>query len=174
MALDPHVLEPVDGVAGLEDIAHATGRGHPVPLADVVAVPAQMIDRDIPPVVQRLAVLQDQLGPGRAEIAQAEPAVDVLAEVHDLTVGVDPGDRDRAKLLDPAHGRRGRGRQSSEVVVGDGHRVPVLHLDPAVLDLAGHEIGAADGTGGGRPPGPGGDGEVADLELSEESARVVP
>ena len=62
--------------------------------------------RDVAVGAERLAVGERELGAGGAEVAQADPAVDVLAEVDDVHAGPRLGDRDRAELLDRAHRRR--------------------------------------------------------------------
>ena len=178
-ALDPHVLEAMDGVAGLE---HRVGLGpgdHPIDLdlgralAGRVVSREQVVDGHVPPVIEDLAVGQGHLVAVGPRPAEPDPAVDVLAEVDDLTARDRLGDRHRPQPLDPAHRRGGGGAEVGDAVVGDGHRGPALQRDPEVDALARHQVRTPDRSGG---PGPGRVGHhdragpvgVVDVELAEE------
>ena len=150
VALDARVLEAVGRVARFEHLAGRAGRDHVVDHADlhVVAeeVGRQVVLGDVARRVEELAVHDRQLGAGGTEVAQAQPAVDVLPEVDDLAVGPGPGDGDRAELLHPAGRRRRRVGQVAEVVVDDRDGLPGAGPVPVVLALPRHEVGAAGAT----------------------------
>ena len=80
MALDPHVLEAVDGVAGLERrrrVARRRSPGRPGRASEPIEL--EVLGRDVARRVERLAVGEDELGAGGTEVVEADPAVDVLA-----------------------------------------------------------------------------------------------
>ena len=109
MALDPHVLESVGGVPRFEHFAVTTRRHHAIDLSDRERGAAgevaagEVVLRDIAGGIERLAVHERQLRAGRAEVGEPYPPVDVLAEVDDLTIGVDAADAGRSQLLDATH-----------------------------------------------------------------------
>ena len=99
-----HVLEAVRGVSRFERVAVTAGRDHAVDLADGSVppwsfAPARWSWVTSPLGVECFAVHERELGVRRAEVGEADPAVDVLAEVDDLAVGVEPADGDGSQLL---------------------------------------------------------------------------
>jgi hypothetical protein len=108
-----HVSEAVRRVPGLEDVGFATRGCDPVdhPHRDRLSrkrvVPVEVLLRHVAGIVERLAVGQGDGRTGRAESREADPAMDVLTEVDDLPVGIEPAYRDRRELLDAPGRRRG-------------------------------------------------------------------
>ena len=111
--------------------------------------------------------------PRRPEVAQAQPAVDVLPEVDHLAIGTGSGDGNGSELLYPARRRcRGVG-QGAQVVVGDRHGLPGLGPGPVVLELPCHEVGGQQRSLGGLPIAAGGDDDFVGVELPEKSKRAA-
>ena len=131
MALDPHVLEAVRRPPRLEDLARARRRRRPESTwpagsgsgRNGTAGP-EVVGGDVAVGPEPLAVGQRDRRAGGPEVGQPDPAVDVLPEVDDLPVVVEPGHRDRHELLHPAHRRRGRVDQPGEAVLDDRDVVP--------------------------------------------------
>jgi hypothetical protein len=159
MALDAHVAEPVRGVTRLEGLCGPSGRDDLVDLpgrqrrGEKRQVHVQVLGGDVAAHLDRLAVGQGDRGPGRAEVPQPHPAVDVLAEVEHLTARnlAHGGGRE---LGHRAHRRRRRGDEVGVAVAGDGDRLPAGHVEarfappfwPAtqVGRLPGDQVGRVD------------------------------
>ena len=81
--------------------------------------------------VERLAVGERELGAGGAEVGEADPAVDVLAEVDDVATRSELATLRGRTQLDPPHRRRRRRAERAEVAVDDLDRLP---LERVVVD----------------------------------------
>jgi hypothetical protein len=109
VTLDPDVPEAVRGVPGFEGVAVAAGGDDAVDHARRERLGqerhgrAQVIGGDVAGRVQCLAVDEGEFGAGRAEVAEPDPAVDVLPEVGDQLAAREPGHRAGGDLLDAAH-----------------------------------------------------------------------
>ncbi len=163
-----------DDHVGLERERRGSGRGER-PVGDVGL-------GEVAVGVEPLAVGDGDLGAGRAQIVEADPAVAVLAEIDHVATGRDLGDRHGGELLDASHRRADRGAQPLEVVVGDPHPVPAAAvgawLGPVageaaeVVDLPADEVGGQDVAGRGPPRPVGAEDQLpavteGDLELGQ-------
>jgi hypothetical protein len=112
MALDARVLETVGGLARLEHLAGRAGGHHVIGHPDLLLLSEELgravVPRDVARRIENLAVDDRQLRAGGTDVAQPQPAVDVLPQVGHLAVGPNPSDGDGSQLLHPA-GRRRRG-----------------------------------------------------------------
>ena len=109
VALNAGELEAVGGLARFEHLAGGSGRDHVVDHPDFhVAEPVglQVALGDVARPFEDLAVHDRQLGAFRAEVAQPQPAVDVLPEIDDLSIGRGTGHGNRTELFHTAGGRR--------------------------------------------------------------------
>ncbi len=170
-------LEAVRRVARFEHLPRAPRSNDAVDHADVLLlaeeVGRKMVLGDVAGLIQELAVHDGQFGAGRPEVAQAQPAVDVLPEVDNLAIGLGTGDGDRTELLHPAC-RRGRGvGQTLQAVVGDGDGLPCGGPGPVVLALPRHEVGGQQRPGGRPPLRASGDDDIVGMELPEEGKRAA-
>ena len=110
---DPHVLEAVGRVAGLEGVAGPSCGDDLVDLAGVERGSCHEVEADemghvdVAVVAHALAVRQHGPLPRGPEGSEPDPPVDVLAEVDDVAILVQPDDRPRFDLLDPTDRRRG-------------------------------------------------------------------
>ncbi len=171
------ILEAVGRVPRFEGLSRRPRGDHAIDHADLL-VAAEEVGRevvlcDVAPGIEKLAVHDRELGTLRSDVAEPQPAVDVLPEIDDLAIGTGAGDGHGTELLHPARGRCGRIGQRPQVVVGhrDGQPLPVL--DPVVLDLPRHEVRAQERPGGRHPFGPRADHGVASVELAEEAERTA-
>jgi hypothetical protein len=142
---------------------------------------AQVAGSDVAVRAECLAVHQGELGPGRPQLAQARPAVDVLPEVGDAGAAGQPGHATGGDLRGAAHRWRRRPDELPVTQLRRPHRLPAVPaLQPApVLGLPRDEVGGGDVRG---PALPGrvraGDGGAAvrmiDVQLGQERGALSP
>ena len=148
VALDADVLEAVGGVAGLEPVLGIAPRDHGVHLAGGQRLAGgeverlEVLGRDLARLVEQLAVDERRGGAVRAEVLQADPPVDVLAEVDDVVARGEAADRHRTQLLDPPDRWRRRGREHLEGAVDHGGLGPgtVVEARPVPAIVAAVEV----------------------------------
>ena len=178
MSLDPHVLEAVRRVPGLEVFAVAAGGDHTVDLAERRGPAAdgvgggEVILGHVAVVIEGFTVHERHVRAVGPEVGEPQPAVDVLTEVDDLTSGIEAHDRNGSEFLHAAHGRGRRHCETGEVVIHNCNRLPGVGFDAPILELTGHEVGGADGPGRRCPLVVAHDDDVADVQFTEERDRV--
>ena len=86
MPVDLHVPEAVRRVPRLERVVRTAGGDHAVGLGNAPLIVGKVGERHISSPVDDLSVHQRELCAARAQVAQSDPAVDVLSEVDDLSL----------------------------------------------------------------------------------------
>ena len=127
-AVDLHVAEAVRRMPRLEHVAGPAGRDHLVdltgrqPLAGREDEGPQILHRHESVGVEHLAVREGEVRVARAEVVDAQPAVDVATDVdHDRALAR-PREGDRREGLDAAHAHSGCLDQPVAVVVQPARR----------------------------------------------------